>query len=122
MWFGPRSVRLSIFMPSPYLVSVVSRRIVCCLPLLVALTGCPEEKKNGRVESLPFAGQEIRIGVPAEMGFRTTWEGPLNEWAAQTGGKYTLTELKPGDRSDGSSLFEGDDRQTLAIFPLEQPP
>jgi multiple sugar transport system substrate-binding protein len=56
------------------------------------------------------------------MGFRTAWEGPLNEWAAQTGGKYTLTELKPGERPDGSSLFEGDDRQTLAIFPLEQAP
>jgi multiple sugar transport system substrate-binding protein len=103
-------------------VFVVSRRIVCCLPLLLALTGCPDEKRDERVESLPFAGQEIRIGVPAEFGFRTAWEGPLNEWAAQTGGKYALTELKPGDRSEPAAYFEGDDRQTLAIFPLEQAP
>jgi multiple sugar transport system substrate-binding protein len=109
-------------MQVPDLVCVVSRRIVCCLPLLLVLTGCPDEKKEERVESLPFTGQNIRIGVPAEMGFRTAWEGPLNEWAAQTGAKYALTELTPGDRSEASTLFDGDDRQTLTIFPLERAP
>jgi multiple sugar transport system substrate-binding protein len=100
----------------------VSRKSICCLPLLLVLTGCPDEKKTERVESLPYIGQDIRIGVPAEMGFRTAWEGPLNEWSAQTGGKYTLTELMPGDHPEGPALFEGDDRQTLAVFPLEQAP
>jgi multiple sugar transport system substrate-binding protein len=90
--------------------------------LLFALAGCPDEKRVERVESLPFAGQEIRIGVPADFGFRTAWEGQLNEWSAQTGGKYALTELEPGDLSEAAGYFEGDDRQTLAIFPLEQAP
>ena len=50
------------------------------------------------------------------MGFRTAWEGPLNEWAAQTGGKYALTELKPGDRSEASALFEGDAMAVMTAY------
>ncbi len=60
------------------------------------------------------------MGVPAEMGFRTAWVGPLNEWAAQTGAKFELTELAARDGAESFTAFLGDDRQTLAIFPLEE--
>lgn len=88
---------------------------------LPALAGCPTEKDpEPGGEALPFVGQEIRVGVPADMGFRTAWEGPLHEWSAQTGAKYTLTDLPAADSSKPFTAFSGDDRQTLAIFPLEQ--
>jgi hypothetical protein len=103
-------------------VIVVSPRIVWLLTIfLSALVGCPSAKEaNQPVESLPFVGQEIRMGVPAEMTFRTTWEGPLNEWAAQTGARYTLTEFPARDGAEPRNPFSGDDRQTLAVFPLDQ--
>jgi len=101
---------------------VVSRRIAWLLTMfLSALAGCPSAREPAQpVEALPFVGQEIRLGVPAEMTFRTTWVGPLNEWAAQTGARYTLTEFPARDGTETFTPFSGDDRQTLAIFPLDQ--
>jgi hypothetical protein len=47
--------------------------------LLPALAGCPGKEELAKpVGVLPFAGQQIRIGVPAGRGFRTAWEAPLN--------------------------------------------
>jgi ABC-type glycerol-3-phosphate transport system substrate-binding protein len=89
--------------------------------LLVALTGCPGELPSEKTASeLPFVGQQIHLGVPADQGFRTAWEAPLNEWAAQTGARYTLSELPPRPAAEAFSGLTGEDRQTLAIFPLEQ--
>ena len=99
----------------------VSRRIVYWLVLLPALAGCPEERKPERTEVLPFSGQEIRIGVPAGRGFQTVWESPLNEWVAQTGGRYTLTGLNPAGY-EGAALFDGVDGQTIAVFPIDEAP
>src|SRR5262249_34106337 len=109
--------------PSLHLhMTLVPRPILLCiLVLLPLLAGCPgDRKEDTRTASLPFAGQEIRIGVPADRGFRTAWEAPLNEWAAQTGAKYTLTELPPGEPAAPLAAFSGVAPQTLAIFPLER--
>jgi ABC-type glycerol-3-phosphate transport system substrate-binding protein len=85
------------------------------------LAGCPTaQEREKQAEPLSFAGQEIRIGVPADRGFRAAWEGPLNEWAAQTGATCTLTELAPEAPPVPFAALAGDDRQTLAIFPLEK--
>ena len=101
---------------------VVSRNVFRFPALLfVLLTGCPNEPdKSVPVDLLPFAGQKIRIGVPTGMGLPTLWEGPLNEWAAQTGASYTLTELPAGDPSQTLAAFSGNDHQTLTIFSLDQ--
>src|SRR5262245_31581732 len=88
---------------------------------MLVLAGCPAAPvKDNPPTSLPFTGQEIRIGVPAEQGFRTAWDGPLHEWAAQTGAACTLTELAPEAPNAAFAALSGDDRQTLAIFPLEK--
>ncbi|MBS0265244.1 MAG: extracellular solute-binding protein [Planctomycetes bacterium] len=69
---------------------------------------------------LPYAGQEIQIGVPADLGFATAWEGPLNEWQAQAGAKYQLRELPRLEPGQSLDLFAGSDAPTLALFPLER--
>lgn len=92
------------------------------LPLLTLpfLVGCPERpQKKEQTEVLPFAGQEIRIGVPEGMGFPTAWEGPLHEWCAQTGASARLSEL-PAGTSDGPPVLANEDPPTLAIFPLDE--
>ena len=97
----------------------MSRKVLASLLLVLVLAGCPQDEPARQANDLPFAGQEIRIAVPAEFGFRGVWEGPLNEWAAQSGARYTLTEYPP---SDGPGPFEGSSdppQATLAIFPLE---
>src|SRR5262245_50857991 len=95
--------------------------LLCALALLPLLAGCPgDQKADTTTALLPFAGQEIRIGVPSDKGFRTAWEAPLNEWAAQTGAKYMLTELPRGEPAAPLAAFSGDAPQTLAIFPLER--
>jgi multiple sugar transport system substrate-binding protein len=99
----------------------LSREIPILCLFISFFAGCPTapEKENSAV-SLPFTGQEIRIGVPADRGFRTAWEGPLREWAAQTGSTCTLTELAPEAPDAAFTALSGDDRQTLAILPLEK--
>jgi multiple sugar transport system substrate-binding protein len=90
------------------------------LVLLPVLAGCPDEPQPAKHgASLPFAGQEVHIGVPADRGFRTLWEAPLNEWAAQSGARYALAEIPPHAQSEPFTGFSGDNGQTLAIFPLE---
>ena len=88
---------------------------------LPALAGCPDQKPSETVaEPLPFAGQEIRIGVPPDMGFRTTWEGPLNEWEAQTGAKVHLEEILQPGAGEPITIFSGTTAPTMALFPLER--
>lgn len=103
-------------------VIFVSRRFAWPLPfVLLFLAGCWGDSTPVKPpETLPFTGQQIRLGVPADKGFRTAWEAPLNEWAAQSGAKYTLTEFPPAARAEDFTWLSGADRQTLAIFPLEQ--
>jgi len=84
------------------------------------LTGCPQDDKVETAESLPFAGQEIRVGVPADFGFRAAWEGPLNEWAAQSGARYSLTEYEQSARPDSFAGSSDPAKCSLAVFPLEQ--
>lgn len=91
--------------------------------LLAALCGCPSESdKRKSTEVLPFADVEVRIGVPAEMGIRTSWEGMLNEWSAQTGAKFSLTEYLGGETSEAVDPFSGPESQSLAILPLDRIP
>ncbi len=99
----------------------MSQRTRCSLALvLLALTGCPNASDPAPpAETLPFAGQEIRIAVPAELGFRTAWEGPLKEWGAQSGAEFVLTEWAPGNDGEPTAAIASGDRETLAIFPLE---
>jgi ABC-type glycerol-3-phosphate transport system substrate-binding protein len=103
-------------------VSRMRRRVPWFLVLLLpVLTGCPDEQQPAKHgSSLPFAGQEIHIGVPADRDFRTLWEAPLNEWAAQSGARYSLTELPPAAPSEPYAGLSGDEGQTLAIFPLDR--
>ena len=98
----------------------MSRRLFLALILVPAFAGCPHDDNAKQADSLPFAGQEIRIGVPAEFGFRGAWEGPLNEWAAQSGARYSLTEYAPSDATSSWAGFSDPAQPTLAIFPLEQ--
>jgi len=87
--------------------------------LIPFLAGCPSAPdREERAPSLPFAGQQVRIGVPADRGFRVAWEAPLNEWAAQTGATCAVAELTPGSPDVPFAALSGEDRQTLAIFPL----
>lgn len=90
------------------------------LALTPVLAGCPGEQRQETAGALPFAGQEIRIGVPGELGFRTAWEGPLNEWGAQTGAKCSLNELPAREASAPFAALSADDHETIAFFPLEQ--
>jgi multiple sugar transport system substrate-binding protein len=97
----------------------ISRTLGCVLILVLA--GCPEQKPSATVaETRPFAGQEIRLGVPPDHGFTTAWEGPLNEWEAQSGAKYHLVELPRIESSDQANPFSETGNMTLALFPLEQ--
>jgi len=102
--------------------SLVNRSFRCTrlIPLLLAVTaGCPQSENSGpKGGLLPFSGQEIRIGVPAGMGLQAAWEGPLNEWASQTGAKYSLTEIAAAPGSGRSAPFFDAATDTLAIFPL----
>lgn len=98
----------------------MSRRIYLALLFVPALAGCPRDESAQQATDLPFAGQEIRIAVPADFGFRAAWEGPLNEWAAQTGARYSLTEYAPSNGSGTFAGFADPAQHTLAIFPLEQ--
>lgn len=95
-------------------------RIALALLLAAALIGCPRDESAQKTTDLPFAGQEIRIAVPAEFGFRAAWEGPLNEWAAQSGARYSLTEYAHSDGTGRFTSFSDPAQHTLAIFPLEQ--
>jgi multiple sugar transport system substrate-binding protein len=93
--------------------------------LLSLLAGCPQDDPAKQVHDLPFVGQEIRIAVPDEFGFRGAWEGPLNEWAEQSGARYGLSEYSPaaGPGSVGAGPFAGSSdraQPTLAIFPLDR--
>ncbi len=91
------------------------------LVILPAVAGCPERHATETAqEPLPFAGVEIRIGVPPALGFRTAWEGPLNEWEAQTGAKYRLEEIPQPGGDEDFVIFSGSDAPTLALFPLER--
>jgi ABC-type glycerol-3-phosphate transport system substrate-binding protein len=91
---------------------------VALLPVIAA--GCPQNERSDKAaEKLPFAGQEIRISVPAGMGLQTAWDGPLNEWAAQTGAKYILNEVPVLPGSERPSLLSNTGSETLAIFPFD---
>jgi ABC-type glycerol-3-phosphate transport system substrate-binding protein len=94
------------------------RGLIVWLPL--ALAGCPERRSDEtEAVSLPFAGQEIRIGVPPDLGFRAAWEGPLNEWEAQSGAKCHLEEIAQPAAGESLKIFSGTGAPTLALFPLE---
>lgn len=101
-------------------VTFVLRRILCVLTAVSLLTGCPHEEPNQKATELPFVGQEIRIAVPAEFDFRSVWEGPLNEWAEQSGARYTLTDYAPSGGPSPFATTSDPAPPTLAIFPLEQ--
>jgi multiple sugar transport system substrate-binding protein len=91
------------------------------LLILPALAGCPERQTiETAQDSLPFAGVQIRIGVPSALDLRTAWEGPLNEWEAQTGAKYHLEEIPQPGADEAFAIFSGSDAPTLALFPLER--
>jgi hypothetical protein len=99
----------------------VLRKIFWALLIIPGLTGCPRDEKDGpKAERLPFAGQEVRLAVPASLGFRTLWEGPLNEWAAQSGARYSLTEYTPSDDTSPFAADHESTHTTLAVFPLER--
>jgi ABC-type glycerol-3-phosphate transport system substrate-binding protein len=99
----------------------VSRRILWSVAIaLPALAGCPTSREpESPGETLPFVGQKVRIGVPAELGFRTIWEGPLKEWTAQSGAECGLIERPSGHDGEVIPGFANGDGETLAIFPLE---
>jgi multiple sugar transport system substrate-binding protein len=89
--------------------------------LILTLAGCPERNPSETVtETRPFAGQEIRLGIPADRGFTTAWEAPLNEWESQSGAKYQLVELPRLESTAPANPFSGSGSVTLALFPLEQ--
>ncbi|HEY2253249.1 MAG TPA: extracellular solute-binding protein [Planctomycetaceae bacterium] len=98
----------------------VSRRIIWVLLLLPALAGCPQEEPARKAIELPFAGQEVRIAIPADFDFRAAWEAPLNEWAAQSGARYSLIDYTPTEGSNPFAESSDAAQPTLAIFPLEQ--
>ena len=114
-WAFPRLLdRLS---PRPS----AARKIAWILLLVPALAGCPqEEPTHQKASELPFAGQEVRIAVPAGYDFRAGWEGPLNEWAVQSGAKYSLIDYAPADGSSPFAATSDPAPSTFAIFPLEQ--
>src|SRR5690242_11443845 len=95
-------------------------RISAVLLLLPALAGCPQEEPAQKVNELPFAGQEVRIAVPAKFDFRAAWEAPLNEWAAQSGARYSLIDYTPTEGSNPFAESSDASQPTLAIFPIEQ--
>lgn len=92
------------------------------IPLLLALSaGCPQSEQTApHGEVLPFSGHEVRLAVPGGLGIRLAWEGPLNEWASQTGARFHLTELAGTPDSEHPSLFSNAAAETLAIFPLSR--
>lgn len=85
--------------------------------ILAGLAGCPGPKPAA-VASKPLAGQTVRIGVPAGLGFRAAWEVPLNEWGAQTGAEARLEELDVTDPSQLLAPAFGEDKNTLLLFPI----
>ena len=93
---------------------------VCLCSLLVATSGCKEKTKQAAETSRPFEGQKITVSVPAGLGFTDEWRNPLEEWAAETGGAYTLTEVDDwkGDKP-ASALLERS-HGTLVLFPLSR--
>lgn len=98
----------------------VSRRDLWALLLVTTLTGCTHDEAPQTTGALPFAGQDVRLAVPADFGFREVWEGPLNEWAAQSGARYSLAEYTPSESSGPFAGSPDSAQNTLAIFPLEQ--
>lgn len=108
-------------------VSLVDQSLVRSNLLLVAvaclgISGCPDGKNAGQGQSaaLPFTGQTVEIAVPVGMGFRSTWEGPLTEWQAQTGARSQLSEYDPSEPSQVAAQFAAGTGRTLVVFPLDQ--
>lgn len=88
---------------------------------LIGLAGCPSEPAAvPTAEALPFAGQEITIRVPPELGFRDAWTGPLNEWEAQAGARSRLEEVAWPDEGNSTESLSGATAPTLLLFPLER--
>ena len=65
----------------------------CCLfaVLLLVGSGCEPPQEQEAIAN-PFDGQSIEVAVPGGFGFAEAWQIPLDEWSAQTGASYNITE------------------------------
>ncbi len=77
-----------------------SRLALCAIALFAA--GCdskPPDAGNS-APSLPFAGKQVEIVIPAATGLNELWLAPAQEWSTQTGGEARLVEYDGGNLSD----------------------
>lgn len=101
-----------------FLDSVVNRLSkIFFAAIVLSVAGCPEDKKTAVVVK-PFEGQEIHLGVPAGMGFRTAWESPLNEWSAETGASAKIDELDLSDAAKPLVDVIAASQVQLALVPI----
>jgi ABC-type glycerol-3-phosphate transport system substrate-binding protein len=97
--------------------------LIGCSCHCLALAGCfgsgptPAAKSE---DERPYVDQAIRIAVPAELGFRNSWDGPLIEWQTQTGATAELFEYDPNRSEQTIVWFRTGSGATLLVFPLEQ--
>ena len=94
--------------------AALRRAIVC---LMAAASGCADRPEPPPQK--PFSGAQVRIGVPAGLGFRVAWETTLNEWSAQTGAAVELHEYSDADALAPLSN-EALERNTLVLLPIDR--
>ena len=65
------------------------------LTVLTIVVGClPDESEPDTAPeaAVPFVNVELNLAVPSGFDFRNRWQILLDEWAAQTGSKWNLSE------------------------------
>jgi ABC-type glycerol-3-phosphate transport system substrate-binding protein len=75
----------------------------------------------------PFAGRKLELVVPAGVGFSTSWDLPVKEWAEQTGADYRIVEYgltqenRPLAELLGHASSETANRDAAVfVFPITQ--
>lgn len=101
-------------------MSIRNSIAVCLCSLLVATSGCKEKAKQSTETARPFEGQKITVSVPAGLGFADEWRNALEEWAAETGGTYSLTEVAEWKGTEPASALLKRSPGTLVLFPLSR--
>lgn len=87
------------------------------LLLLPGCSGCGQHEDDQSVEQ-PFAGREVELVVPRGLGLAATWEVDLNEWSAQTGATYRITEYDASAQPLSEAIGAGSENARLLIVPV----
>jgi ABC-type glycerol-3-phosphate transport system substrate-binding protein len=88
--------------------------------LTALLLGCPAKPstKTDPAVAKPFASQDVKMTVPAGLGFAEEWRNVLDEWSAETGATYSIREVEGWNQPGRAEQPLQESRGKLALFPL----